>query len=35
MHEWKALNEWRKEYNRKVEPITRSCMYQAAVRVVQ
>jgi hypothetical protein len=35
MHEWKALNEWLKEYNRKVEPITRSCMYQAAVRVVQ
>jgi hypothetical protein len=34
-HEWRALCEWLDQCQRQVKPIARSCMYQAAVRVIQ
>lgn len=33
-HEWKALNEWRLEYNREIEVISRTERYQAAIKVI-
>tara|TARA_Y100001970_G_C14242115_1_gene865569 strand:- start:2447 stop:3145 length:699 start_codon:yes stop_codon:yes gene_type:complete len=33
-HEWKALTEWRSEYNREVTPVARSSMNQVALRVI-
>ena len=34
-HEWLALNEWLREFDRRVAPIRRTCMYQAAFRVIK
>jgi len=33
-HEWKALCEWLEKYQRKIEPVARTCMYQAACKVI-
>lgn len=35
LHEWRALCEWLELHNRRIEPVARSCMYQAAVRVIE
>jgi hypothetical protein len=35
MHEWRALCEWLELHHRRIEPVARSCMYQAAVRVIK
>lgn len=34
-HEWRALCEWTEQCQRQVEPVARTCMYQAAIRVVE
>jgi len=34
-HEWRALCEWTEQCQRQVKPVARTCMYQAAVRVVK
>jgi hypothetical protein len=33
--EWLALNEWLRNFDRAVAPIRRTCMYQAAFRVIK
>jgi hypothetical protein len=35
IHEWRALFEWLGKNDRVVDPVARSCMYQAAVKVVK
>jgi hypothetical protein len=35
IHEWRALFEWLGKNDRVVDPVVRSCMYQAAVKVVK
>lgn len=35
IHEWRAMFEWLRRNKREVEPVARSCMYQAAVRVIK
>ena len=35
IHEWRALCEWLEQHRRQVEPVARSCMHQAAVRVIK
>ena len=34
IHEWRAMFEWMEKNKREVEPVARSCMYQAAVKVI-
>jgi hypothetical protein len=34
IHEWRAMFEWLGRNKREVEPVARSCMWQAAVKVI-
>ena len=34
-HEWRALNEWLHQYDRRIVPLARTNRYQAALRVTQ
>lgn len=35
IHEWRAMFDWMEKNNREVEPVARSCMYQAAIKVTK